>query len=85
VGDGAGHSFYISLYEDGSAKRSLGSVRGKWVYMDGEARVTWDDGAQDALRHVGGGFQKYAYRMGKSFTDEPDNMTSARNTMPSPL
>jgi hypothetical protein len=85
VGDGAGHNFYISLYDDGSAKRSLGDERGKWEYVDGEAHITWDDGAQDAIRRAGAGFQKYAYSMGKSFTDKPDNVTSARNTMPSPL
>lgn len=85
VGDGAGATFYISLYDDGEAKRSLGDVRGKWEYVDGEARVTWDDGAQDAIRHVGNRFQKYAYHMGKSFTDDPDNVTAARNTMPNPL
>ena len=25
---------------------------GKWVYVDGEARVTWDDGWQDVIRKV---------------------------------
>ncbi|HUH62388.1 MAG TPA: hypothetical protein VLZ50_05290 [Terracidiphilus sp.] len=85
VGDGAGATFYISLYEDGEAKRTLGNVRGKWEYVDGEARITWDDGAQDAIRHVGNRFQKYAYHAGKSFTDEPDNVTAAKNTMPNPL
>jgi hypothetical protein len=85
VGDGAGSTFYISLYDDGEAKRSLRNVRGKWEYVDGEARVTWDDGAQDAIRHIGNRFQKYAYHAGKSFTDEPDNVTAARNTMPNPL
>ncbi len=85
VGDGAGNTFYISLFDDGEAKRTLGNVRGHWEYVDGEARITWDDGAQDAIRHVGNRFQKYAYHMGKSFTDEPDNVTAARNTMPNPL
>ncbi len=85
VGDGAGNTFYISLYDDGDAKRSLGNVRGKWEYVDGEARVTWDDGAQDAIRRVGTRYQKYAYGRGKSFTDEPDNVTAAKNTMPNPL
>lgn len=85
VGDGAGNTFYISLYDDGEAKRTLGSVRGKWEYVDGEAHITWDDGAQDAIRKAGTHFQKYAYHMGKSFTDEPDNVTPARNTNPNPL
>jgi hypothetical protein len=85
VGDGAGATFYITLYDDGEAKRTLGNVRGKWDYVDGEARITWDDGAQDAIRRAGAHFQKYAYRQGKSFTDEPDNVTAAKNTMPNPL
>ena len=85
VGDGAGNIFYISLYDDGGAKRSLGNVRGNWVYVDGEARITWDDGAQDAIRRVDGHYQKYAYRRGKSFTDDPDNVTAAKNTLPNPL
>jgi hypothetical protein len=85
VGDGSGNNFYITLFEDGSAKRTLGEVRGRWVYENGEALITWDDGAQDAIRRVGSRFQKFAYRAGKSFTDDPDNVTNARNTMPSPI
>jgi len=85
VGDGTGNTFYITLYDDGDAKRTPGNVRGKWEYVNGEARITWDDGAQDAIRRAGTHFQKYAYHMGKSFTDEPDNVTPARNTMPNPL
>jgi hypothetical protein len=60
-------------------------VRGKWEYVNGEARITWDDGAQDAIRRAGTHFQKYAYQMGKSFTDQPDNVTLARNTLSNPL
>src|ERR1700761_1777705 len=43
VGDGAGNTFYITLNEDGSAWRSLQHVHGRWAYVNGEARVTWDD------------------------------------------
>jgi|HubBroStandDraft_1064217.scaffolds.fasta_scaffold285790_2 hypothetical protein len=85
VGDGNGSSFYIRLEETGDAHRSLGNVHGRWAYVDGEARVTWDDGAQDAIRKVGPAFQKFAYAMGKSFTDVPDNVTTARNTTPHPI
>jgi hypothetical protein len=85
VGDGNGNNFYITLYEDGGAYRSLRNVRGHWVYVDGEARITWDDGAQDAIRRIDGQFQKFAYSAGKLFTDEPDNVTSARNTTPHPI
>jgi hypothetical protein len=85
VGDGSGSNFFITLHDDGDARRSLGDVHGKWAYVDGEARVTWDDGAQDAIRKVGTKFQKYAYAAGKSFSDSPDNVTNARNTSPRPI
>lgn len=85
AGDGGGHNFFITLEENGDARRSIGNVRGKWVYVDGEAHITWDDGAQDAIRKVGSRFQKFAYPAGKSFTDSPDNVTDARNTSPHPI
>jgi len=85
VGDGTGNTFYITLKENGDAYRSLGSEHGKWAYVNGEARITWNDGAQDVIRRVDGRDKKAAYREGKSFTDEPDNTTDARNTSPRPI
>jgi hypothetical protein len=85
VGDGNGSNFFITLNENGDAYRSLGNVHGKWAYVNGEARVTWNDGAQDVIRRVGGRDRKAAYSEGKSFTDEPDNVTDARNTSPRPI
>jgi len=85
VGDGAGNNFYITLLEGGEATRSSGNVHGKWVYANGEADVTWDDGAQDALRREGTRYEKFAYSAGKHFTDAPDNVTNARNTSPKPI
>jgi hypothetical protein len=85
VGDGNGRNFFITLYDDGAARKSLGSARGKWVYVDGEVQITWDDGWQDAIRKVGPGFQKFAYGSGKSFHDSVDNVTNARNTTPHPI
>ena len=84
-GDGSGGTFYITLYDDGHAYRSIRGVGGHWVYVDGEARVTWGDGAQDAIRKVGSQFQKFAYSAGKLFTDDPDNVTAAHNTTPHPI
>jgi hypothetical protein len=84
-GDGNGSNFFITLEQNGDAKRSIGDVRGKWSYVDGEAHVTWDDGAQDAIRRVGNYFHKYAYAAGKSFSDTPDNVTDAHNTTPHPI
>ena len=85
VGDGSGNNFFITLKESGDALRSLGDIHGKWVYVGGEARVTWDDGAQDAIRKVDTNYQKFAYRSGRSCTDVPDNVTSAHNSTAHPI
>lgn len=85
VGDGSGSTFYITLDDNGEAKKSMGNAHGTWVYVDGEAHVSWDDGWQDAIRKVGSKYQKYAYSSGKSFTDTPDNVTPARSTIPHPI
>jgi len=83
-GDGQGNNFYITLNEDGTAFRSIGDVRGHWEYVDGEARVTWEDGRKDAIRKSGPQYFKFAYGEGKSFTDDPDNVAHARNTSAGP-
>ena len=85
AGDGMGSTFTITLREDGDAMRSIGNVHGHWVYVDGEAHITWDDGAEDAIRRVGSRYQKFAYKAGKSFSDNPDNVTNARNTTQKPI
>jgi hypothetical protein len=85
VGDGSGHNFTITLEENGDAWKSMGNTRGKWVYVDGEVHVTWDDGWQDAIRKVGSKHMKFAYAAGKSFSDTPDNVTDARNLAPKPI
>jgi hypothetical protein len=85
VGDGNGRTFTITLNDDGSAWRSLHRIHGRWAYVNGEARVTWDDGALDCIRRADGRDKKFAYRAGKSFTDEPDNATDARNTNKGPV
>lgn len=85
VGDGTGSNFFITLMENGDAMRSLGDVHGKWVYVNGEADITWDDGAEDAIRKVGSKWQKFAYNSGKRFTDIPENVANARNTTQKPI
>jgi hypothetical protein len=85
VGDGGGSNFEIRLNEDGSAYRSIGDVHGTWVYVDGEARVTWNDGKKDCIRKVGTIYRKFAYSEGKSFTSDPDNEANARNTSAKPI
>jgi hypothetical protein len=52
---------------------------------DGEARISWDDGWHDAIRKVGTKHEKVAYEPGKSFSDTPSNVTTARNTEPRPI
>ncbi len=84
-GDGNGGNFTITLKDTGDAMRSIGDVHGRWEYINGEARVTWDDGAQDAIRKIGSHYQKFAYHAGKSFTDQPDNVANARLTSPRPI
>lgn len=85
VGDGNGSHFYITLEEDGTARKSLGAHHGTWTVVDGEARVNWDDGWHDAIRKVGARHEKVAFAPGKSFDDTPSNVTAATNTQPKPI
>ena len=84
VGSG-GNNFFITLESDGQARKSMGAAHGTWTLVDGEARISWDDGWHDAIRKVGTKHEKFAYEPGKSFSDEPSNVTDARNTQPKPL
>lgn len=85
VGQGNGLNFTITLEADGQAHKSIGAGHGTWVVVDSEARIAWDDGWHDAIRKVGSKHEKRAYAPGKSFSDEPDNVTDARNTNPQPI
>jgi len=80
VGDGNRGKFYITLEADGDAKKTLGSHHGTWTLVDGEARISWDDGWHDAIRKIGSKHEKRAYEPGKSFDDQPSNVTAAINT-----
>jgi hypothetical protein len=85
VGDGAGSDFYITLEADGQARKTTGSPNGTWTVVDGEAHIAWDDGWHDAIRKVGTKHQKVAFDPGKSFSDEPNNVTDAVNTTAQPI
>jgi hypothetical protein len=86
VGEGNGGStFYITLEENGEARKTLGASHGTWTVVDGEARISWDDGWHDAIRKVGAKHEKLAFEPGKSFDDTPSNVTAARNTQPKPI
>lgn len=88
VGEGNGDNFYITLREDGTAQRLMNGLeheRGTWQYVNGEAQITWNDGWHDCIRKVGSWYKKYAYSEGKTFHDEPDNVTNARNLTQNPI
>lgn len=78
----AGQTFFITLDKDGHASKSHGAPHGKWTVYGDEARITWDDGWHDVIRKAGNHYEKAAYAPGKSFTDSPDNITSATRTEP---
>jgi hypothetical protein len=83
VGSGVGsQTFYITLDKDGNASKSIGSPHGKWTVVGDEARISWDDGWHDAIRRAGNHYEKAAYESGKSWSDPPDNITSATRTEP---
>ena len=73
------------LEANGDAKKTLGSSHGTWTLVDGQARISWDDGWHDVIRKVGGKHEKLAYEPGKSFDDPPTNVTAARNTEQKPI
>jgi hypothetical protein len=85
VGQGNGNNFFITLEADGQARKTLGASHGTWTLVDGEARISWDDGWHDAIRKVGTRHEKVAYEPGKTFDDTPNNVTAARNTQPRPI
>ena len=85
VEDGAGKHFYITLDNDGDARKSLGSPHGTWSLVDGEARIRWEDGWCDVIAKVGTRHEKRAYEPGRSLDDTPSNVTYARNTAPKPI
>lgn len=83
VGLGVGkETFFITLDRDGKATKTHGSPNGKWVVKGDEAQITWEDGWHDVIRRAGNHWEKAAYAPGKSFSDAPDNITSATNTEP---
>ena len=84
-GNGMGATFFITLEENGEARKSIGASHGTWEMVNGEARISWDDGWHDAIRKVGMKHEKFAYEPGKSFDDDPSNVTDARNTSPTPI
>jgi hypothetical protein len=85
VGEGNGSNFFITLEANGEARKSIGAAHGTWTLVDGEARISWDDGWHDIIRKVGTAHEKFAFEPGKSFSDTPSNVTAARNTQAKPI
>ncbi|MBN2137486.1 MAG: hypothetical protein JW720_06745 [Sedimentisphaerales bacterium] len=73
-----GPPFVMTLKEDFSAKKShVPRATGKWEYVDGEARVVWDDGWRDIIRPEGQTYLKIAFGPGTNFDSPPNNTASA--------
>ena len=72
-------TFTITLDPNGQATKTLGSPHGTWVLVDGEARISWDDGWHDIIKKVGDKHEKFAYEPGKPLTGEPSNVTTAKS------
>jgi len=85
VGDGAGQDFFITLDRNGQARKSLGASHGTWEVVEGEARISWDDGWHDVIRPVGTKHEKVAYEPGKSYDGEPNNITDASRVDSQPI
>lgn len=85
VGDGSGGTLIFTLKRNGEAVKSNGSTRGTWTVVNGEARISWNDGWHDVIRKVGDKHEKVAFGPGKSFSDEPSNVSTARNTTKGPI
>ncbi len=77
VGDGSDRTFLIRLKPDGVAHKTYGSSSGTWTAVNGEARITWEDGWRDVIRKAGNKYQKAAYSPGHAFSGDPANVTEA--------
>jgi hypothetical protein len=86
VGVGSGRAtFFITLDRNGQAKKSMGASHGTWEVVNGEARISWDDGWHDIIRKAGDKHEKVAFEPGKSLDGEPANVTNATNTTAQPI
>jgi len=83
--DAGGEKFFITLKPDGQARKTYGSPNGTWTVVNGEARISWEDGWHDIIRRAGDRHEKVAFEPGKSFDDAPSNVTEATNTTAQPI
>ena len=85
MGGGGGGHFFITLKADGEATKTVGSGHGTWTVVDGEARITWDDGWRDVIRRAGAGHEKAAHEPGTTFSDPPTNLADATRVDSEPI
>jgi|SRR5450755_1700729 hypothetical protein len=85
VGDCAGGYFKITLDHGGVAKKTLGAPRGTWIVVDGEARVTWEDGGRDTIRKAGDTYEKAWYAPDRSYAEDATCTASAESTERKPI
>ena len=85
IGNGDMGSFYITLKPNGVAEKSIGAGHGTWAVVDGEARITWDDGWRDVIRKAGGSHEKVAHEPGTTFSGESSNITDATRVDAQPI
>jgi hypothetical protein len=85
VSTGNGDNFYVTLQANGDASKSIGSVHhGTWTVVNGEAHITWDEGSYDAIRRVGGKWEKFWYP-DANFSGKPNNVTGAEHIESKPI
>ena len=78
MGGGAPGTFRITLDRDGQAHKTVGSHHGTWTFVNGEARIAWDDGWHDVLAKVENRYEKRAYEPGKPYTEKSTNISDAK-------
>ena len=85
LGDGNGGTFVVTLDAGGHATKDMGAnSHGTWTVVNGEARITWDEGSYDAIRRVGGKWQKFWFPDG-NFSGSAKNVTSAEHIESKPI
>jgi hypothetical protein len=78
MGGGQSGSFIVTLDRDGHARKNVGGRRGTWTFVNGAARINWDDGWTDIIVQTGNTYEKRAYESGKPLTGPPTNVTYAK-------
>jgi hypothetical protein len=85
VGDCAGGYFKITLDREGIARKDLGAPHGTWLVVDGEARITWEDGNRDTIRRAGDTYEKAWYAPDRSYAEDASCTASAVSTDRKPI